>query len=364
MACAALLTACGVDLPDVRFTPMGSPDPAPNFAGLIVADEPEAATAAEKILQARGDAADAAAALALALAVTLPSRAGLAAGGVCLTHDSSGTSEVRFPERVEAAADAPPLVRALATLQARSGRLRWPQVVAPAEALARFGTATSHALAADLVTHGSVLLQDDQLLRTFMLPDHRLLATGDRFAQLALAEEFADVRIHEPSGPAAEASVWHPVEPRSTMSGQMFETSSVPSLAAATDASPDAGTAFAIGDADGNVVACALTMGQPFGRGKITAGYLLASSANGSALAASIVIGPEDGQPRFAAATASGPALIANALQAAEKSGRVGDVSAWFCPRNIVADGDRCDLLANRARFGYGRVVTPLPPHT
>src|SRR5690606_40496386 len=44
----------------------------------------------------------------------------------------------------------PLLARGLAALHARLGRLRWEQVVAPAENLTRFGIPTSRALARDI----------------------------------------------------------------------------------------------------------------------------------------------------------------------------------------------------------------------
>lgn len=59
-----------------------------------MADEPRAALVGRDILSAGGSAADAATAMYLTLAVTLPSRAGLGGGGMCLTFDAvSGVTE-------------------------------------------------------------------------------------------------------------------------------------------------------------------------------------------------------------------------------------------------------------------------------
>ena len=56
---------------------------------LIATDAAEARAVGARILGTGGTAGDAAAAVALALAVTLPSSAGLGARGICLAHDTA-----------------------------------------------------------------------------------------------------------------------------------------------------------------------------------------------------------------------------------------------------------------------------------
>ncbi len=126
-----------------------TPVPAGPALGGVVADEPRAAQIGRDILAAGGSAADAATAMYFAMAVTLPSRASLGGGGVCLVFDprtrDAQTLEflARPPARIPPEADRPTAVpgnvRGFYSLQARYGRLRWSQVLVAAENLARFG---------------------------------------------------------------------------------------------------------------------------------------------------------------------------------------------------------------------------------
>src|SRR5262245_18651398 len=111
------------------------------FAGVAVADDPRAVIAARDILVAGGSAADAAVALYFTLAVTLPSSAGLGGGGICLVHapDSERPYVLDFLPRASAdgSIGLPGNVRGMAMLHAEYGRIRWMQLLAPAEDLAR-----------------------------------------------------------------------------------------------------------------------------------------------------------------------------------------------------------------------------------
>jgi gamma-glutamyltranspeptidase/glutathione hydrolase len=77
--CALVLAACGFG--DDETLEIG---PVEGFAGLVAADEPRAALVGRDILANGGNAADAAVAMYFTMAVTLPSRASLGGGGVCL----------------------------------------------------------------------------------------------------------------------------------------------------------------------------------------------------------------------------------------------------------------------------------------
>jgi gamma-glutamyltranspeptidase/glutathione hydrolase len=169
------------------------------FAGGVVADEPRAALIGRDILLAGGSAADAAIAAAFAMSVTLPSRAGLGGGGLCLAYDPrlNRAEALDFVARAPAAPGAaavPAMVRGLSVLYGRQGRLRWEQLIAPAEGLARFGTPVSRALAMDLDAAGTTLAGDPATRRIFARPDGAIRAEGDILTQEDLSSVLAAVR--------------------------------------------------------------------------------------------------------------------------------------------------------------------------
>jgi len=112
------------------------------FAGIVVADDSHATLVGKEVLKAGGNAFDAAAAMALTMSVTLPSRAGLGAGGVCQSFNPSSQKRqvlVFFDENTKEKYAVPALPRAMIALQAEAGRWRWAQAVAPSEYVAKTG---------------------------------------------------------------------------------------------------------------------------------------------------------------------------------------------------------------------------------
>ncbi|WP_158498745.1 gamma-glutamyltransferase [Magnetospira sp. QH-2] len=175
------------------------------YLGGVVADEPRAALVGRDVLSAGGSAADAAAAVYFALAATMPSSAGLGAGGVCLTHNrEDGKVEAleflpRATRETGKLATAVPIgPRAFYALQARYGKLQWGQVVAPAEQLARFGNQVSRALATDLDRHGEALVSDPATARIFATKSGKPAGEGAYLTQLDLAATLAVIRSQGP----------------------------------------------------------------------------------------------------------------------------------------------------------------------
>jgi gamma-glutamyltranspeptidase/glutathione hydrolase len=184
---------------------LGTPGYVRGFAGAVVADEPQAALVGKSILSAGGNAADAAVAVGLALAVTLPSRAGLGSGGACLALKGDDKAPgipdaIMFLPRAPggaAVADRPAavpmLARGLFLLYARHGRLpRFETLMQPAERLAREGTPASRALVRDLGVVGAALAADPAAGATFF-PGGRPVAEGEMLRQPDLAGTLGEI---------------------------------------------------------------------------------------------------------------------------------------------------------------------------
>ncbi|MGH7104583.1 MAG: gamma-glutamyltransferase, partial [Acetobacteraceae bacterium] len=137
--------------------------PAP-YVGAVVSPEQVAGEVAREVLFEGGNAADAAVALGFALAVSLPSRAGLGGGGACLAYEpSAGGPGHGRPEAIlflpvapaggpigDRPAAVPMLARGLYLLHARYGRLPVQQLVGEAQKMARLGVHASAPLASDI----------------------------------------------------------------------------------------------------------------------------------------------------------------------------------------------------------------------
>lgn len=371
MAASLLLSGCDT-MSNLKDKVFGSSAPAPGqlgyiqgFLGGVAADEPRAALIGRDTLSQGGSAADAAVAMGFALAVTLPSRAGLGGGGACMAYaalDSSvnhGVPEaILFPPLATSAsasagrpAAVPMLARGLYLLHARYGRLPFEALLSQAEQLARFGTPTSAALAKDLAVVSGPLLADPQAAAIFghggtaltegqpllqpelatTLASIRVSGVGD-FYQGVLARRIVDSSVgmgspitetdlrealpriappitldygndkvsflpppadgglaaaaafqvlqHDPAAfAAAQARAAAVVTAERTSGGDPMALLGASLPAAELPALP-ASTSFMAVDHDGNAVACALTMDNLFGNGRVMPGVGIVQAAS------------------------------------------------------------------------------------
>ncbi len=175
----------------------GKVGPVEGFAGMVVADEPRAAVFGRDTLGNGGNAVDAAVMMYFTMAVTLPSRASLGGGGACVVYDSGeNTAEALLflPRAGHAGGVVPRGPRAMAALHARHGLLRWTQLIAPAENLARFGHPVSRAFARDLAAAAPQLAADPLLSATFRNNAGGLPREGDKVVQRDLASVLGGLR--------------------------------------------------------------------------------------------------------------------------------------------------------------------------
>jgi gamma-glutamyltranspeptidase / glutathione hydrolase len=149
-------------------------DPVRARKAMVVSQEPIATDVGVEILKRGGNAYDAAVAVSLALAVTYPSAGNLGGGGFALVRTAAG--EVNFIDFRESApgkatrdmyldaqgkptrdsiqgwraVGVPGTIRGLEMMHKKYGRLRWAELVRPAERLAKRGFTLSYSLARGL----------------------------------------------------------------------------------------------------------------------------------------------------------------------------------------------------------------------
>jgi gamma-glutamyltranspeptidase/glutathione hydrolase len=170
-----------------------------NMRGGASADEPRAALIARDVLANGGNAADAAVAAYFALAVTMPSTAGLGGGGVCLVHDAKKETTDVFDFLPRAAKGGlvavPGNVRGMAAINARYGKKPWAQLVTPGANLAGTGAAISRALATELQAAGSRLGEDPQMAAIFAKEDGTPRGETDNLRQVDLGAALERIRV-------------------------------------------------------------------------------------------------------------------------------------------------------------------------
>ena len=199
--------------------------------GIVVSAEPYATRAGVSVLEAGGNAVDAAVATALALAVTHPSAGNLGGGGFMLVRPRGGpTVAIDFREtapssltradfeRMIAAKGTGPVapgvpgsVAGLLLAERRFGKLPRERVFAPAIALARDGVVLSREEAALILAHWPSLRLDRAARHVFGDAQQRALQKDARLVQPALALTLESVAAQGEaafySGKAAESLV-------------------------------------------------------------------------------------------------------------------------------------------------------------
>jgi gamma-glutamyltranspeptidase / glutathione hydrolase len=197
-----------------RFRGRAGPRAIPGKAGMVVTVDAQATHVGVAVLQAGGNAIDAAVAVTFALAVTHPSAGNLGGGGFWLIHkhpsriyalDFRETAPRHFdPARFESMENSggrgpnsvavPGTVAGLFEAHRRFGSLPWNRLLEAAISLARLGHQVSVGEAAALRKLWSQIGQNDALRAQFALPNHRPPKAGTRIKRPALARTLETIR--------------------------------------------------------------------------------------------------------------------------------------------------------------------------
>ncbi|MCI0698911.1 gamma-glutamyltransferase family protein [candidate division KSB1 bacterium] len=176
------------------------------FSGVVCAATPEAAAAGAEILEASGNAVDAAVAVSFALAVTEPAMSGLGGQTQILIHapnreplaiNGTSFSPQATPERATAediashrATTIPSTVRTLAYAMKKygSGKISWPQALAPAIRYADEGFVAGRFRARVWASHMEDLRQHPVTKDLFLKKDGSSPTEGELWQQPILAK--------------------------------------------------------------------------------------------------------------------------------------------------------------------------------
>jgi gamma-glutamyltranspeptidase/glutathione hydrolase len=273
------------------------------------------------------------------------------------------------------------LARGLLVLEARFGSVPFSSIIAPAERLAG-GVPVSPALESDLSVVGNALLADPAAAAVFANPNGEMLQAGDNLSQPDLVSTFEILRtqgilgFYQGSFPGQfttaanqagadlsvadiAAALPQIVQPLIGQAGS-YQTASLPYGDSNDPRILPASAAFAAVDKNGGVVACAVTMNNLFGTGRIApgTGILLAASPTGlpvPELRAAIAYRPGDGAFR-AAATGTGqqeaPEAVAAGLATALGKTLVqvpdpGRTNIISCPGGVPGGEATCTASAD-----------------
>jgi gamma-glutamyltranspeptidase/glutathione hydrolase len=382
----------------------------------VSADESRAAEVGRAVLLGGGNAADAAVAMYFAMAVTLPSAAGLGASGACIVHDSKTRAGEVFAFPPLAAPGpingvsfmVPTGVRAVTLMHIRHGQAHWEFDLAPAERMARTGVPVSRALSRDLQAGAASLGADREARRIFGKGTGTAITEGDTWAPTDLAGTLGAIRVKGgvdffqgalarllseevaqmggslpleslrnalpvTGAPAGESSGGFrvyvapaPLAGANALAG--WHGQPAPAAGVPTDSGGFSG--FAAIDQKGGAAACALSMGQLFGTRMIVpgTGVMLGAMTADAASVSPLVIGnPGNGEVRFAGAGGGSPfaAFATGAIARATverrqsvqsaldaRGGQGGYVDAIACPDGIRSGASTCQSGIDKAGAG------------
>ncbi|MPY75893.1 MAG: gamma-glutamyltransferase [Alphaproteobacteria bacterium] len=213
-------------LADGPVRPHGLLHPAAGKAGMVVAQEAQAARIGVDVLQRGGNAVDAAVAMGFALAVTLPRAGNLGGGGFMMVHaaETGRTAAIDYRETAPRGATqdmflgaggkvdkereryshkavaVPGTVAGLALALRQYGSMPLKALIAPAVRLAEDGFVVSQDMAKALARHEERLARWPASAKIFLRPDGQPLRAGDRLVQADLA---ASLRLIGEQGPDA-----------------------------------------------------------------------------------------------------------------------------------------------------------------
>jgi gamma-glutamyltranspeptidase/glutathione hydrolase len=382
----------------------------------VSADESRAAEVGRAVLLGGGNAADAAVAMYFAMAVTLPSAAGLGASGACIVHNSKTRAGEVFAFPPIAAPGpingvsfmVPTGVRAVTLMHIRHGQARWEFDVAPAERMARSGVPVSHALSRDLQAGAASLGADREARRIFGKGTGTAITEGDIWAPSDLAGTLGAIRqkggvdffqgalarllsdqVAQMGGSLPLEALRNAVPITGTPAGESYGGFRVyvapaplaganalagwngqPAPAAGVPTNSNGFSGFAAMDGKGGAAACALSMGQLFGTRMIVpgTGIMLGAMTAEAASVSPLVIGnPGNGEVRFAGAGGGSPfaAFATGAIARATverrqpvqsaldaHGGQGGYVDAIACPEGIRGGAATCQSGIDKAGAG------------
>jgi gamma-glutamyltranspeptidase / glutathione hydrolase len=373
LATGFLLAGCAAQKTD-GFTPVSG------FAGVVAGDEPRAVVVGREIIGLGGSAVDAAVAMYFTMAVTMPSRASLGGGGVCVTFDAEtkrGEAVEFLPRAAPSGGIVPSGMRAMAVLHARYGTLRWEQLLTPAETLARFGHAVSRAFSRDLAAEAERIAANPELRRLFSARSGRLARTGDRIIQAELSGVLGGIR-QQGAGYLHSGAFARRLAEASTAVGMPLSAedvrNTVPRLAEAVAVPAGKDVAFfAPPRATGGIVAAqiwtALTEVESFG-GADDARLHAFAEASARAFAQRTTWMAPDGSSRepvsdlvsedridaMMAGYSDSRHTPAGTLSPPPREISSGSPSAGFVVGDRLGNAIACSLTMNRA-FGAGRVA-------